>query len=100
MDIDEADHHFARRSSAAWAKYADAFFRISLARVSSRFSCKAECETVAWRPNGAAVDRSAVLEAVKGFRRLKGHKDMPKLVAALRVRDQQLGIVVSVQNVA
>ena len=25
---------------------------------------------------------AAVLEAVKGFRRLKGHKDMPKLVAA------------------
>jgi hypothetical protein len=43
---------------------------------------------------------AAVLEAVKAFRRLKGHKDMPKLVAALRVRNQQLGIVVSVQNVA
>jgi putative transposase len=43
---------------------------------------------------------AAVLEAVKGFRRLKGHKDMPKLVAALRARDQQLGIVVSVENVA
>jgi hypothetical protein len=27
MVIDEADHHFARRSSAAWAKYADAFFQ-------------------------------------------------------------------------
>src|SRR2546422_5243278 len=34
---------------------------------------------------------AAVLEAVKGFRRLKGYKDMPKLVAALRARDQQLG---------
>ena len=43
---------------------------------------------------------AAVLEAVKGFRRLKGHKDMPKLVAALRTRDQQLGIAVSVENVA
>lgn len=43
---------------------------------------------------------AAVLEAVKGFRRRKGHKDMPKLVAALRARDQQLGIVVSVENVA
>jgi putative transposase len=43
---------------------------------------------------------AAILEAVKGFRRLKGHKDMPKLVAALRARDQQLGIVVSVENVA
>jgi hypothetical protein len=28
------------------------------------------------------------------------HKDMPKLVAALRARDQQLGIAVSVQSVA
>jgi hypothetical protein len=30
---------------------------------------------------------AGVLEAVKGFRRLKGHADMPKLVAALRTRD-------------
>lgn len=36
---------------------------------------------------------AGVLEAVKGFRRLKGHKEMPKLVAALRTRDQQLGLV-------
>jgi hypothetical protein len=36
----------------------------------------------------------------KGFRRLKGHADMPKLVAALRTRDQQLGITVSAGNVA
>lgn len=43
---------------------------------------------------------AAVLEAVKGFRRLKGHKDMPTLVAALRARDQQLGLVVSAENVA
>lgn len=43
---------------------------------------------------------AAVLEAVTGFRRLKGHKDMPKLVAALRARDQELGIAVSVENVA
>ena len=44
---------------------------------------------------------AGVLEAVKGFRRLKGHKEMPQLVAALRARDQQLGIVVAdVENVA
>ena len=43
---------------------------------------------------------AAILEAVKGFRRLKGHKDMPKLVAALRARDQQLGLEVSAENVA
>src|ERR671911_984839 len=34
---------------------------------------------------------AGVLEAVKGFRRLKGHRDMPTLVATLRARDQQLG---------
>ncbi len=43
---------------------------------------------------------AAILEAVKGFRRLRGHADMPKLVAALRARDQQLGITVSVEDVA
>jgi putative transposase len=43
---------------------------------------------------------AAILEAVNGFRRLKGHKDMPKLVAALRARDQQLGIGESAENVA
>ena len=47
-----------------------------------------------WR-NGQMVVRwvaAGVLEAVKGFRRLKGHKEMPKLVAALRARDQQFGL--------
>jgi len=43
---------------------------------------------------------AGVLEAVKGFRRLKGHADMPKLVAALLARDQQLGFTVSTENVA
>src|SRR4029434_11109942 len=36
---------------------------------------------------------AGVLEAVKGFRRLKGHKAMPKLVTALRARDQQLSLI-------
>jgi len=55
-----------------------------------------------WRggPNGAGWVAAGVPEAVKGFRRLKGHADMPKLVAALRARDQQLGIAGSVENVA
>jgi putative transposase len=43
---------------------------------------------------------AGVLEAVKGFRRLKGCGDMPRLVAGLRARDQQLGLGVSVANVA
>jgi hypothetical protein len=29
----------------------------------------------------------------KGFRRLKGQVDMPRLVAALRARDQRIGSV-------
>ena len=56
-----------------------------------------------WR-GGQMVLRWAaagVLEAVKGFRRVKGHKEMPTLVAALRARDQQLGLVVKdAENVA
>jgi putative transposase len=55
-----------------------------------------------WR-SGQMVLRwtaAAILEAVKGFRRLKGHKDMSKLLAGLRARDQQLGIAVSVEHVA
>lgn len=48
-----------------------------------------------WR-GGEMVVRwvaAGVLEAVKGFRRLKRHKAMPQLVAALRARDRQLGLV-------
>ncbi len=55
-----------------------------------------------WR-GGQMVVRwvaAGVLEAVKGFRRLKGHKAMPQLVAALRARDQQLGFARDVENVA
>jgi hypothetical protein len=36
MLVDERHHYFGRRSSSAWAKYADALRRISLARFSSR----------------------------------------------------------------
>ena len=35
---------------------------------------------------------AAVFEAAKGFRRLKGCKDLPALIAALRRRDEQLGL--------
>ncbi len=38
MGINERHHHFPRRSSSAWAKYADALRKISFARLSSRFS--------------------------------------------------------------
>jgi len=43
---------------------------------------------------------AGVLEAVKGFRRVNGHQEMPTLVAALRARDQQLGLVTAEENVA
>jgi transposase-like protein len=55
-----------------------------------------------WR-NGKMIVRwvaVGILEAVKGFRRLKGCADMPKLVTALRARDQQLGLVIAEENVA
>ena len=48
-------------------------------------------------PYGVAA---GVPEAVTGFRRLKGCGDMPRLVTALRARDQQLGLGASVVNVA
>ena len=47
-----------------------------------------------WR-GGTMVLRwvaAGVLEAAKGFRRVKGCRDMPVLVAALRARDAQLGL--------
>lgn len=55
-----------------------------------------------WRGGSMMVRwvAAGVLEAVKGFRRLKGHGDMPRLVAALRARDQQLGLTAAVANVA
>jgi transposase-like protein len=43
---------------------------------------------------------AGILEAVKGFRRLKGHRDMPTLVAKLRARDQQLGLITIEERVA
>jgi hypothetical protein len=59
---------------------------------------------VACRPDGTSWTASkvaaGVLEAVKGFRRLKGHADMPTLGAALRARDRRLGWTVSAENVA
>jgi len=43
---------------------------------------------------------AGVIEAATGFRRLKGHKDMPKLVSALRARDERLDLVASSERVA
>ena len=55
-----------------------------------------------WRSGKMIVRWVAVgiLEAVKGFRRLKGCAEMPQLVTALRARDQQLGLVLAEENVA
>jgi hypothetical protein len=55
---------------------------------------------VARREDDAPLGRGGVLEAVKGFRRLKGHRDMPTLVAQLRARDQQLGLTTAEEKVA
>ena len=55
-----------------------------------------------WR-GGKMVVRwvaAGILEATKGFRRLQGKSDMPKFVAALRARDQQLGLGNVTENVA
>jgi hypothetical protein len=41
---------------------------------------------------------AGILEAVKGFRRVKGYADMPMLVAALRARDRQLGLTVAQED--
>jgi hypothetical protein len=44
---------------------------------------------------------AAILEAVKGFHRLKGHNDLPTLMATLHARHHQLGIAgESVEHVA
>jgi hypothetical protein len=41
---------------------------------------------------------AGILEAIKGFRRLKGYADMPTLVSALRARDRQLGLFAAEEN--
>ena len=50
-----------------------------------------------WSAGGGAADsarRRTAAQCHKGFRRLRGYKEMPKLIAALRARDQELGLVV------
>ena len=41
---------------------------------------------------------AGILEAVKGFRRLKGYADMPMLVNALRARDRQLALLTTEED--
>ena len=55
-----------------------------------------------WRGGQMMLRRVAagVLEAVKGFRRLKGHANMPRLLAALPAHDQCLGLGVAAEHVA
>ena len=47
-----------------------------------------------WRGRSMALRWAVagVQEAAKGFKRLRGHKDMRALVNALRARDEQLGL--------
>ena len=51
MFLDQSDHHFGRRSSYAWEKYADAKHKISFVHLSSRFS----------RSNSFSRPRSSVI---------------------------------------
>jgi len=46
--------------------------------------------------NGVAA---GILQTLRGFRRLKGHTAVPQFVAAVRARDQQIGLVGDVDNV-
>src|SRR5258705_7582523 len=80
--IDEADHGFHRRSSSAWAKYALALRRISLAWRNSRISrssalMRSRSSVVgparkprarsAWRPPGCSVCAlQPILAAIQG----------------------------------
>src|SRR5206468_8180307 len=60
--VDERDHHFARRSSSAFAKYADARRRISFARRSSttsRSSCFSRARSSDVSPGRLPWSRSA-----------------------------------------
>src|SRR5690606_18712651 len=60
--VDERHHHFCRRSSSAWAKYAEALRRISLARLSSRFSRSSafmRSRSLVVTPSRRPVSRSA-----------------------------------------
>ena len=41
---------------------------------------------------------ASLTEAVKGFRKLRGYKGMPKLVAALRAHDAALGITLETEG--
>src|SRR5438552_5302429 len=65
--VDEADHHFARRSSSAFAKYADAKRRISLARRSSKFSRSSSCNRArsVVRPGRLPASRSPCLTQLR-----------------------------------
>ena len=74
MVVDERDHHFARRSSSACAKYADAFLRISFARCSSTFS----------RSSSFSRSRSSVVRPDAGPRRAR--PGAPTAAASRRVQ--------------
>src|SRR5471030_111657 len=53
--VDEGDHRLNGRSSSAWAKYAEALRRISLAWRSSRFSRSSAFSRSATSPGGPSA---------------------------------------------
>jgi integrase/quercetin dioxygenase-like cupin family protein len=62
LRVHAGHHHFGRRSSSAWAKNADAFRRMSLARLSSRFSRSSSLRrsrSLVVRPGRCPASRSA-----------------------------------------
>lgn len=76
--VDELDHHLPRRSSSAWAKYAEALRRISLACFNSRFSrssalirSRSEVVVPSWRPASRSACRTQ-LRRVSGVQSILG----------------------------
>ena len=77
VGVDERHHHFAPRSNSACARKADALRRISLARLSCRFSCS----------NCLSRSRSA--------RRTQRRSRLPRAAQLARDRTQRLPLRVS-----
>jgi hypothetical protein len=87
-----ADRLFARR-----LKQAGIVTVKTLAEFDWTFNPKVPKTKIVELASARFVDTHAgvllILEAVKGFRRLKGYADMPTLVNAVRARDRQLGLL-------
>ena len=64
--IDEGHHHFGRRSSSAWAKNAEAFRKISLARRSSRtYGVEPICALVPIAPSTSYEQKARLVDPAR-----------------------------------